>query len=1170
MMSLITQALRAYRREVVGLANSESTTEESYYGPIRDLLIAVLDQLELPTDVRTGTSEARSGGGTDRPDVALYDGEGDFALVCGEVKLPELSLDQMAVSTERNNQIGRYLAQTGVVLLCNVRGFGLLVPDGSWEGTGPVPRDQRQLLTTVALWPSATDLREDESIPEQRASDLADLIEEAVTSFAPIAEPETLARVLALQARRAREELPAQFGNAVQALIDDFGEALGITFEGQEGDAFFRSSLVQTVFYGLFAGWLLWAQEDSDEPFEWQDIPEHLSIPFLGDLFYELQHPRRISELGLGPRLDVATDTLRRVDHGRFFQKLSVPSLGADEPDPERAAASAIVYFYEPFLAAFDPDLRKELGVWYTPPDIVKYQIRRVDRLLREELGCERGLADDRVVVLDPGCGTGAYLIEVLTCIAEQLRSEGVEAELGATLLQAVRERVLGFEILTAPFVVAHLQIHLILTGLGAQPGPDERPGIYLTNALTGWEDEDTPDLHFPELAEEHDLAHHVKQDVPIIVIVGNPPYNRFAGAPHAEEQDLADHYKGITRDENGRQQGTSELYSRFGIQKHLLDDLYIRFYRLAEREIGEEAPHGIVSYISNNSYLAGRSHPIMRESLLTTFHKVWIDNLHGNALAGERTPDGRPCQSIFHTSSGSPGIRVGTAIGTFLKRDNDILPPEETPIHIRDFWGQAAAKRKALLESLSMAEWDEDRREEVAQQPAGPRPYDVFTTSEDQRWKLVPYEAVGGYAEWYGLDELFPVSFQGVNPNRGLTGSVIAMQRNALEARMRDYFSEDISFEDLEEEYPELCASRARYHPTATRSILVQQDGYDDDKIVPYILFPLDQRYLYYETGHKLLNESRPALKANLTDENSYLLAVPQPRRRSESIPLFATTAFDLHVHDRGSVGFPARVYHEPDQSELFEERPDGPRANLNSQFWERLRESWELEGDLYDEMALQLNDALLKVCLALGHAPQYQEDHRESLAHDWARIPIPSDQGLFAEVAGVGQRLATLLDPAQDARALLREVLGSEAGAQLAVLEHVNNEPIRQEDLVVEISYFGSATGRWEEREWKEDEDRLPILGESTGDLYLNSEILLANVPRSVWELELGGYPVVAKWLGYRHQRFRGGDPLSLAEKDTLRELIQRLAGIVALHPTLDELYEQAAADPWRIPEE
>jgi predicted helicase len=144
------------------------------------------------------------------------------------------------------------------------------------------------------------------------------------------------------------------------------------------------------------------------------------------------------------------------------------------------------MYFYEPFLEAFDPDLRKELGVWYTPTQVIRYQVAKIDRLLREELGCPRGFADERVVVLDPACGTGAYLIEVLRYTARQLEIEGADATLAAKLVDAACRRFIGFEILTAPFVIAQLQLYLLLARVGLPPDEKHRPAVFLTNALTG------------------------------------------------------------------------------------------------------------------------------------------------------------------------------------------------------------------------------------------------------------------------------------------------------------------------------------------------------------------------------------------------------------------------------------------------------------------------------------------------------------------------------------------------------------------------------------------------------------------------------------------------------------------------------------------------------------
>lgn len=1169
-MTTIRRALQTYSADVVPLSQAQSTTEPSYYPAIRSLLIAVLRELGLPTDVRINTTHRRRGGGHDVPDVALFDGAGDFVIVSGEVKGPTPSLEDMAVSVDQNNQVGRYLAQTRVVILSNVRGFGLLTVEPGYNVAGPVPPANRVLEQVVELWPSSGSFRRGAAINTDAAEEIAELVEAAVTKYAPIAEPETLARVLARQARRAKNGLPERFSRAVGALAEDFGNALGITFNGAEGEEFFRSSMIQTVYYGLFAGWLLWTRERDQGPFNWRDLPEYIRIPFLGELFHEIQHPRRIAELGLGPRLDLAAETLGRVDRDLFFARLRLPNLGGNG-DPEQAAATAIVYFYEPFLETFDPDLRKELGVWYTPPEIVRYQVARVDKLLRMELGCDRGFADDRVIVLDPACGTGAYLIEVLHQMAETLRAEGVQAELGDTLLQAVRQRVLGFEILTAPFVIAHLQLHLILASLGAEPGPGERPGVYLTNALTGWGEEAQIPLHFPELQEEHDAAYRVKAEAPIIVVIGNPPYNRFAGAPAAEERTLVDGYKGIQRDDRGRVMGASALYTRWGIRKHLLDDLYLRFFSIAEDRIGRRAAYGVVSYITNNSYLTGRSHPLMRESLLTNFHAVWIDNLHGNRLASERTPTGTSCETVFNIEGGSSGIKVGTAISTLLKRPQPATAPGETPIWVRDFWGRAGSKRAALLESLDIANWVPERLAAACNELAGPRQYEQFFSSEERRWKLLPYDASGGYDEWLSLDELFPQHFQGVNPNRGLQGTVIDYDQAVLARRMRDFYS-DLPFEEIQRRYPSLCERFAGYDALQVRQAL-QDVRYSADRVVRYSLFPLDGRYLYYETRARMLNRARPELWQNLP-ENEFLIAVPEPRRTSEARPLFAANAFDLHLHDRGSVGFPADIRHDAvdedhGQGNLFAEEPAEPGpliANLSEDFWIAVADAWGMDGGLHGGAARQFVRRLFRACLALCHAPEYQVDHAESLAQEWARVPVPRDPTLFDELATVGDTIAVLLDPFADAREVLQELLGTTQRG-LAVLASDAGGPVRERDLQVTISYFGGARGRWKARPYEETEPSSPWLGGTTGDLYINETVFFRNVPLRVWTYELGGYPVLKKWLGYRHFRSREGGYLSLREKDTFRGLVHRISALLILTPRLNGLYERASANAWTV---
>jgi predicted helicase len=168
------------------------------------------------------------------------------------------------------------------------------------------------------------------------------------------------------------------------------------------------------------------------------------------------------------------------------------------------------------------------MGVWYTPPEIVEYMVARVDTVLREELEISDGLADPRVYVLDPCCGTGAYLVEVLNKISQTLDEKGADALSAHDVKKAAMERVFGFEILPAPFVIAHMQLGLLLQNMLLPLAEDERVGVFLTNALTGWE---SPHKHeqlsaLPELEAERDAAEEVKQELPILVILGNPPYN--------------------------------------------------------------------------------------------------------------------------------------------------------------------------------------------------------------------------------------------------------------------------------------------------------------------------------------------------------------------------------------------------------------------------------------------------------------------------------------------------------------------------------------------------------------------------------------------------------------------------------------------------------------------
>ena len=469
-----------------------------------------------------------------------------------------------------DKQVIKYLSQYGQVLVTNFYDFLLVVQDA----TGGVQLLERFRLaeSDEAFWRAAVHPHQ---LAENKGSQLVEYLQRVMLRPAPLTRAQDVAWFLASYARDAKARVEHAELESLARVRKALEGALGMEFTGERGDHFFRSTLIQTLFYGVFSAWVLWSNsEDARQPnarFDWRVAGWYLHVPMVSALFSQVVNPQQLEPLGLVEVLDWAGETLNRVERGTFFSSF-------DE-------GQAVQYFYEPFLEAYDPELREQLGVWYTPGEIIEYMVERVDWALRNELGIADGLADPNVYVLDPCCGTGGYLVAVLKRIAKTLHARGEDALTAQDIKRAATSRVFGFEILPAPFVVAHLQLGLLLRQLGAPIASErnERAAVYLTNALTGWEPPDPAKEHLvqasfagmPELKVERDAAQHVKQQTPILVILGNPPYNAFAGTSPDEENGLVDPYK----------QG---LIKEWGIKKFNLDDLYVRFFRLAERKIAE------------------------------------------------------------------------------------------------------------------------------------------------------------------------------------------------------------------------------------------------------------------------------------------------------------------------------------------------------------------------------------------------------------------------------------------------------------------------------------------------------------------------------------------------------------------------------------------------------
>ena len=430
--------------------------------------------------------------GAGHPDFGLYAAKQVQKGAPREGQTPERGVVEVkspaddAWLTAASGQASRYWGRYRLVLVTNARDFVLLGEDAHGKPA---------TLETLRLGGSEDEFLSRLEKPRTFARDagprLGEYLARALSHRAALTEPRDLAWLLSSYARDGLARVEAA-GDAPQlaAVRSALEEALGIRFEGEQGRRFFRSTLVQTLFYGIFSAWVLWARTNAATPepgrlftgvpdavrFDWRVAVWHLRAPVLRALFQQIADPGRLQPLGLTEVLDWTAAALDRVDRTAFFARFN--------------EGEAVPYFYEPFLEAFDPDLRKQLGVWYTPSEVVRYMVARVDRTLKDDLGIADGLAAENVFVLDPCCGTGAYLAEVLRRIAANLDGRGLGALVGSRVKQAAMERVFGFEIMPAPFVVAHLQVGLTMQDLDAPLADDgmERAAVYLTNALTGWE----------------------------------------------------------------------------------------------------------------------------------------------------------------------------------------------------------------------------------------------------------------------------------------------------------------------------------------------------------------------------------------------------------------------------------------------------------------------------------------------------------------------------------------------------------------------------------------------------------------------------------------------------------------------------------------------------------
>ena len=1124
--------LEKFLHDVGEIHSSHSAVDETpYYGSLEVLLNEIGNSLK--PRVRCIIHPKNKGAGL--PDGGLFTAE-QFDKKSGEKpkngQLPSRGAMEVkppsedAVTLALSDQVTRYVTRYRQVLVTNLRQFALVGLD--LDGHAVILEKYELANNDANFWKMTMRPKMYDEVHGPR---LTEYLRRVMLHAAPLAAPEDVAPFLASYARDALFRIGSRDLPALVSVRKALEEALGIQFDGDKGEHFFRSTLVQTLFYGVFSAWVLWAKQRkaaAKDSFDWKLTAYFLRVSVLRKLFHEVADPGQLLELNLSEVLDWTTSVLNRVDRGSFFSKFQ--------------DAHAVQYFYEPFLEAFDPELRKELGVWYTPPEIVEYMVARVDTVLREELGLADGLADKNVYVLDPCCGTGSYLIAVLKRIHQTLKQRGEDAFLASDLKEAAQKRVFGFELLPAPFVVAHLQLGLLLQNFGAPltEKSGERVGVFLTNALTGWELRDQPPLVWPEMEAERAGAGKVKRDTAILVVIGNPPYNGFAGVAVEEERDLTVAYK------------TTKLAA--APQGQGLNDLYVRFYRMAEHRIAEMTGKGVICFISNYSWLDGLSFTGMRESYLEKFDRIWIDCLNGDKYkTGKLTPEGEPDPSVFSTEWNREGIQVGTAIGLMARKQSHAAADL---IQFKTLWGKT--KRQELIESLDHPN------------------YTSLPPTVELGFSFMPAMVGKDYNSWPLFTDLFPTFFPGVKTSRDKL--LIDFDKDVLIKRMESFFDPDISYKEWCEQNPGLAEKTNRFHPESVRDYLVRR-GFKPENIVRYQYRPFDVRWLYWEPETKLIDEKRSEYFPLIGPGNVWLTAGQHNRKEGFYQPQFTRVLTDHHIVESNAGLFPLMVNPDGDKALLYRSKLDSLRPNVAdaaSKFLQRL--GCEPEDIFYSTLT-----ALSSV--------RYSTENAGALRQDWPRIPQPATQKLLLASAQLGRQVSSLFDTESPVTGVSIGDIRPELRL-IGLIMRVGGGSLRESDLALTAGWGhagkGGVTmpgkGRVVEREYAPAERKaivegskalgilgenvLTILGGKTLDVYLNDVAYWSNIPEKVWDYTIGGYQVIKKWLSYRELKLVGR-PLNKDEVRYVQEIVRRIAAILLLNPSLDSNYQAVKADtfPWTV---
>ena len=868
------------------------------------------------------------------PDFRVWDGK---QKIIGYIEAKDLGSDLDRF--ENSEQIERYLSTFPNVILTNFTEFRLY-------------RNGQRIDKVFIARPFV--IKKISTLPTpENESKFFELLERFLDFSLPKAySAKTLAIELAKRTKFLKDEIVTEELRKGTKSILGFYEAFKEFLIAGISEDEFADLYSQTITYGLFAARIR-ADKDFNRKLAFSYIPK--SIGILRDVF------KFISIEDLPTQMEIIIDDIAEVlsiaDVKKILEQYYHEGKGSDP----------VLHFYETFLSVYDPQTRERRGVYYTPEPVVSFMVRSIHQILKDKFNISDGLASKSITLLDPAGGTLSFLAKAIETAVAEFQHKYGKGAVKTLIKEHILQNYYAFELMMAPYAIGHMKMSFLLEELGYRMNDDERFKYYLTNTLEMKELDQSKFPGMSSLSLESHEAGKVKKEIPILVIMGNPPYSGHSSNIGEWITEAIKEYYKVDDKPLGEKN-----------PKWLQDD-YVKFIRFAQWKI-EQVGEGVLSFITNHSYLDNPTFRGMRQSLMKSFDEIYILDLHGNSLKKEKAPDGGKDENVFD-------IQQGVAIAFYIKYKNS----KTKSVFHHEVYGLRENKYDWLNKhNIKNVKW---KRIE-------PKKEFYLFIPQDRTLQRI-------YQSFYKITDIFPVNSVGIVTSRD--SFVIDIDKKQLERRIRQFIDPKVDSVILKITYG---LKEKRDWKIEERRKNLRNDEEWQNAFAQILYRPFDVRWIFYHD--EMIERSRRYIMKHMLKENKGLIMSRQ-LDKSVAVSAFVTNIMiDAHSITTAisiSYLFPLYIYHEEEkkrsksysQMMLFEPQVNylSKQPNINPDLFEKLKQNFGRKVT---------PEEIFYYIYAILYSNTYRSRYAEFLKIDFPRIPITKNYRLFIKLSKLGNQLVDL----------------------------------------------------------------------------------------------------------------------------------------------------------------